>query len=120
MAFASVGGIAGGGRSSTSISPLSARKRGSLITRAGPPTRAPALTPPSELAIFHAENWTKSWWVVAVGDDLIVVEQGDDPDLLRIRSEYRHAEVMRALIRQAETLCQTTSRTLRRSPAGSA
>jgi hypothetical protein len=55
-----------------------------------------------------------------VGDDLIVVEQGDDPDLLRIRSEYRHAEVMRALIRQAETLCQTTSRTLRRSPAGSA
>jgi hypothetical protein len=47
---------ADGGRSSTSISPLSARKRGSLITRAGPPTRAPALTPPSELAIFHGRS----------------------------------------------------------------
>jgi hypothetical protein len=72
------------------------------------------------LAIFHAENWTKSWSVVAVGDDLIVIEQGDDPDLPRIQSEYRHAGAMRALIRQAETKCQTTSRTLRRSPAGSA
>jgi hypothetical protein len=55
-----------------------------------------------------------------VGDDLIVVEQGDDPDLLRIRSEYRHAEAMWALIWQAETERQTTPWTLRRSPAGSA
>jgi hypothetical protein len=55
-----------------------------------------------------------------VGDDLIEAELGDDPDSLRIQSEYRHAEAMWALIRQAETERQTTSLTLRRSPAGSA
>jgi hypothetical protein len=71
-------------------------------------------------AIFHAENRTKSWSVVAVGDDLIEAELGDDPDSPRIQSEYRHAEAMWALIRQAETERQTTPWTLRRSPAGSA
>lgn len=72
---------------------------GALLAIHEPPSGGPWA---AQLAIFRADSWTRPWSLIAMADGrLIVWEPGEKPDLLQIRLEREHAELMWALIRQA-------------------
>jgi hypothetical protein len=61
------------------------------------------------LAIFCADNWRRAHAFVALDDDLIAWEAGDEPDSVRIWKERERAPTLLTLIREASERGETVT-----------